>query len=296
MKILVLNDSRAGHLNQCLAFAKLLNAEYTVANVRYPKRFLKALSYLFDKMGIYSDALFECTVPEGVFDVVVAAGSTSAYPLKVLSRKLGAKSVSMMLPRGYRYDYDVIFAQEHDTPPSAVNIIPIAANFSFISPAGLFRASSPSIGIVIGGDNSVFHLQIDRLETQLRAIIDAFEGYFFAVTTSPRTSKEVEALLERFTFGYQVIYSCNPVNPIPDFLDQCERVFITQDSTSMISEAVSYGNAYIEVLPLEGKGDNKFSRLVGRLEEEGYLHVYDGTFAQANRKIDFREILRKAGF
>lgn len=296
MKILVLSDGRAGHLNQCLAFAKLLNTEYTVVSVRYPKRYLKAFSYVLDRLGVYSTRLFECTVPDGRFDIVVAAGSTTAYPLKVIARKLGAKSVSMMLPRGYRYDADVIFAQEHDTPPKAANIFPIAANFSFVSPAGLFHSSTPSIGIVIGGDNSVFHLSVDRLEKQLQTITDAFPGYTFAVTTSPRTSKEIETLLERVTFGYKVIYSSNPINPIPDFLDQCERVFITQDSTSMISEAVSYGNAYIEVLPLEGEGENKFSRLVKRLEEEGYLHVFDGTFGMANRKIDFRELLRKAGF
>jgi len=296
MKILILNDRRAGHLNQCVAFAKLQGAEYVIADVRYKSRWLKALSYLLDWFHVYTDVLFTCMLPEESFDIVVAAGSTTAYPLKVLSKRFGVKSVSMMLPRGYRYDYDTIFAQEHDAPPEAANIIPIPANFSFIVPSGLFRASGKSVGVVIGGDNSVFHFSAEQLKHQLSKIFEAYPDYTFAVTTSPRTTKEIEAVVALFSFEYSVIFSENPINPIPDFLDQCERVFITQDSTSMISEAVSYGNAYIEVLPLEGGGENKFSRLVQRLEEGGYLHCFDGTFANANRKIDFHRILQKAGF
>ena len=293
MKILVLNDQKMGHLNQSLALAKLSGWDYTVIDVRYKNRLSKLLSYLFDRLGIYTDTLFDCAVPEGKFDAVVSAGSTCAYPLKVLARRLGAKSVSMMLPRGYRYDYDVIFAQRHDHPPYADNIIEIPANFSFPEPRGLFGTESPAVGIVIGGNNAVFTLSAETLSQQLQQIFDAFQGYRFAVTTSPRTPKEVETMLERFAFDYKIIYSLDPVNPIPDFLEQCERVFITQDSTSMISEAVSFGRACIEVLPLEGEGENKFTRLISELEEGGYLHVFDGTFGRAQRKIDFRHYIEK---
>lgn len=294
MSILILNDRRMGHLNQCIAFAKIQNGQYTVVDVLYKNRFLKLLTYFFDLLGIYSDVLFKCTVPEGKFDLVVAAGSTTAYPLKVIAKRLGVKSISMMLPRGYCYDADVIFAQEHDLPPKAANIIPIPANFSFVTPQGLYRTSKPSIGIVIGGDNKVFQLNKEMLERQLNTIFELFEGYQFAVTTSPRTSSEIETLLEQYPFEYKVIYSSNPINPIPDFLDQCERVFITQDSTSMISEAVSYGRAFIEVLPLKSERDNKFSRLVKNLETKGYLHTFNGSCAEANKKIDFQIFIQKA--
>ena len=63
----------------------------------------------------------------------------------------------------------------------------------------------------------------------------------------------------------------------------------------MISEAVSSGKACIEVLPLPSGGDNKFTRLIHGLQKEGYLHIYDGTFADANRKIDFTKYIHKAG-
>ncbi len=89
-----------------------------------------------------------------------------------------------------------------------------------------------------------------------------------------------------------MIYSQKPVNPIPDFLAQCERVFITADSTSMISEAVSFGKAGVEVLPLQSTKENKFDRFIAHLEREGYLHRFDGTVKEANRKIDFHDYVK----
>ena len=68
--------------------------------------------------------------------MVVGAGSTTSYATKVFAKKMHAKSVVMMLPRGYRYDFDIIFAQIHDNPPKQENIIEIPANFSYVEPKG----------------------------------------------------------------------------------------------------------------------------------------------------------------
>ena len=197
-----------------------------------------------------------------------------------------------MLPRGYRYDFDYIFAQSHDNPPKRENIIPIPANFAYIEPQHLCSLGKKSVGIIIGGDNSILHMSKELLKKQLDAIFDLYHSYEIAVTTSPRTAKEIEELLEGYDFAYKVIYSKEPLNPIPDFLDQCEVVCITMDSTSMISEAISYGNAAVIVLPLLVKRENKFSSLVTSLEGEGYLHIFDGTIEQKNRKIDFKQYLK----
>ena len=295
-KVLVLSDGRPGHLNQSLALAERMGCEPIVCRVGYRHRVMKLLSYLFDRLHCYSRVLFwQEPLDETDFAYVIAAGSTTFYPLKVLSRVYGLKSVAMMLPRGYRFDCDVIFAQSHDRPPRGDNIVEIPVNFSLSKPQGLYRAERSSVGIVIGGDNAVFHLDTDRLKMQLDTIFSLFPDHEFAVTTSPRTAAPVEALLERYDFDYRVIFSKEPVNPIPDFLQVCDYVFITQDSTSMISEAVSSGLAAVEVLPLVSEGENKFVRLSEMLQREGYLHIFDGSCAKADRKVDFGDVLKRAG-
>ena len=140
-----------------------------------------------------------------------------------------------------------------------------------MEPKGVDQAKNDSIGIVIGGNNKIFTMSKEKLQAQLDAIVTEYQEYEVAITTSPRTSEEIELLVASYGFDYEVLFSKNPINPIPDFPEQCETVFITGDSTSMISEAVAYGRSNVVVLPLEGQEENKFTRLIDALEKEGHL-------------------------
>ncbi len=290
-RVLILSDDRMGHLNQSLAFVKYLELSYDVVPVKFKYKWYKALSYIFDKIGLYTEKLFDVQVSEK-YDMVVGTGSTTSYATKVFAKKKHAKSVAMMLPRGYRYDFDIIFAQSHDNPPKQENIIEIPANFAYVESERLYQAKKKSIGIVIGGDNKLFTMSKETIQKQFDFIKQYYEGYEIAITTSPRTSEEIELLVTLYGFDYEVIFSKKPINPIPDFLEQCETVFITGDSTSMISEAVSYGKSNVVILPLKSQEENKFTRFIDTLEQDGYLHIFNGTIKNKNKKIDFREYLR----
>ena len=291
-RVLILSDERMGHLNQSLAFVKYVDAVYDVVPVKFRSKWYKALSYILDKIGIYTNKLFDIQIDKK-YDMVVGTGSTTSYATKVFAKKMHAKSVVMMLPRGYRYDFDIIFAQSHDNPPIQENIIKIPANFSYVEPQGIYQAQKKSIGIVIGGDNKLFTLSKEKLQEQLDFIKQYYEGYEIAITTSPRTSEEIELLVASYGFDYEVIFSKNPINPIPDLLEQCETVCITGDSTSMISEGISYGKSNVVILPLENKEENKFTRFIDSLEKEGYLHIFNGDIKNKNKKIDFKTYLKE---
>ena len=291
-RALILSDNRMGHLNQSLAFVKYLDISYDVISVKFKYRWYKALSYILDKIGINTEKLFDVQIDKK-YDLVVGTGSTTTYATKVFAKKMNAKSVVMMLPRGYRYDFDIIFAQSHDNPSKQENIIKIPANFSYVEPKRLYQAKKQSIGIVIGGNNKIFTMSKEKLQAQLDTIIAEYRDYEVAITTSPRTSEEIELLVASYGFDYEVLFSKNPINPIPDFLEQCETVFITGDSTSMISEAVAYGRSNVVILPLESQEENKFTRFIDALEKEGYLHIFNGSIKNKNKKIDFKTYLKE---
>ena len=284
-----------GHVNQSIAFAKHLEAEYQIISLKFRHPLLKILSYLLDKCRVYTLFLFSFEKPFNIsYDFIVSTGSSTYYANKALAKKLKIKSVTMMLPKGYRYDFNLMFAQNHDNPPKQNNIIEIPANFSYVEPKGLFTPKIKSVGIIIGGSNT--HLKIDkeRIKAQLNSIFEAFKGYAIAVTTSPRTSKAIEELIESYPFAYSVIFSKNKINPIADFLAHCEVVFITIDSTSMISEAISYGTSCVEILPLDESKNNKFYTLAHTLENEDYAHIFDDTLGHKSKKIDFKQYAQKA--
>lgn len=292
-KAVIVSDGKKGHLNQSIAFCKFLNLEYDIVEIRFKNRFLKLSSYLFDFLGIYTKFLFESSrINDTSCKLIVCAGSSTYYATKIISKKLNLKSVSMMLPRGYRYDFDVIFAQTHDNPPRFSNIIEIPANFSFIEPIGLFKPKKQSIGIVIGGNNSYLEMDKDKLKEQLDFIKEKFKDFEIAITSSPRTPKDIEEFIKSYHFDYEVIYSKSPINPIPDFLENCKTVFITSDSTSMISESISFGEANIVILPLRSKKENKFNSFISKLETDGYLHIFNGKIENRNKKIDFRKFVK----
>ena len=290
MSVLILNDGRTGHLNQSIALAKYLNLPYDIVEVHFKNKLCKALSYFFDKIGISVSFLLNLKISRH-YKVVIATGSSTYYAAKFLAKKMQAKSITMMLPKGYCLNFDMMFVQSHDMPSKQKNIIEIPANFAYVEPQGIYSAKKKSVGIVIGGDNKIFKMSVKELKKQLDFIKVHYKGYEFAITTSPRTSKEVEKLIESYHFDYEVVFSKNAINPIADFLEQCETVIITGDSTSMISEAISYGESNVLVLPLQSQKINKFERFVESLEKEEYLHIFDGTIKNRNRKIDFREYL-----
>jgi len=293
-RILVLSDDRMGHLNQSLAFVKYTDISCDIVSVKFKSRWRKLLSYILDNMGIYTESLFDIEIDKTYdYDIVVGTGSTTAYLTKVLAKKMNAKSVAMMLPRGFRYNFDLIFAQSHDNPPKQENIIEIPANFSYVETKKIYKRGKKSIGIVIGGNTKVFTVFKEKLQVQLDAIVKLYTGYEVAITTSPRTSEEIAHLVESYGFDYEVIYSKDPVNPIADFLEQCETVFITGDSTSMISEAVSYGKANVVILPLECQEKNKFTKFIDTLNKGEYLHIFDGSVKNKNKKLDFKSYLKK---
>ncbi|MBV5277894.1 MAG: mitochondrial fission ELM1 family protein [Campylobacteraceae bacterium] len=182
MNFLILSDGRAGHINQSIALAKHCHATYEVVTVSFTCKLFKALSYVLDFLNIYSTSLFKMSKPHGKnFDTIVSAGSNTYYANKTLSKIYGLKSITMMLPKGYQYDFDTIFAQVHDKPPKKKNIISLPANMSFTEPQGLFTPSQKTIGIIIGGDNAIFSMQEERLKKQLDFIVETFKDYDIAL-------------------------------------------------------------------------------------------------------------------
>jgi len=293
--LLVLSDGKPGHLNQSLAFAGLLGLPAEVREVTFAFAGAKGLSYLLDRLGLLSPHLFRLkgALPECC--AVAAAGSATYYAAKVIARQLGVPAAAIMLPRGYRYDFDLILAQAHDRPPRRANILTLPINLCRPRPQGLVAAvpGKASVALVIGGPSRHFQMDPETLRSQIERIFALFPDADLLVTSSRRTPAAVEALLESFPFRRRVLYSREPINPIPDFLAISDYVFVTEDSTSMISEAVSFGSARVEVLPLQATGRrNKVGTLVATLAQRDCLHIFDGTLGDCGEKLDLAALLQ----
>ena len=294
-RALILTDGKAGHENQSRAFARALGLDFDVVEIRFRSKLAKAASYLLDRLGIVVPGLLSW--PGELKDLipscraVIGTGSGTFYAAKALSRRIGnAKCGVVLYPRGYRLStFDCILAPSFDGPAKLPNVVEIPANL-VANDAAFYekgvaafseRYSGPTdslVGVIVGGPNKCATMTVEWAKARLDEIFAANPGVQLCVTTSRRTPPDVESLVDSYPWTYKLIYSRDRFNPIPAFVQLAKRLYVTAESTGMLSEACTFGTAEVVALDNLNPGPHKFRRFVESLRSGGYV---DG-----RRKID----------
>ena len=292
-RAIILTDGKAGHENQSKAFARALGLDFVLVPVKFKSRFAKAMSYLYDRLGVSSTRLLEGLDnldSLGKPRVVLGTGSGTFYAAKALAKKLGAKCGVVLYPRGYDLSsFDCILAPTFDNPAKRANVVEIPANLVANDAAfyekgvAAFRdryhgATDNLVGVIVGGPNKCSTMSAEWMKARLDEIFAANAGAQLCVTTSRRTPPEVEALVDSYPWTYKLIYSRDHFNPIPAFVQLAKRLYVTAESTGMLSEACTFGTAEVVALDNLKPGPHKFRRFVENLRRGGYV---DGS-----RKVD----------
>ena len=325
-KVLILTDGKAGHENQSKAFARALGCDFDLVEIHFKSAFHKALSYLFDRFGVHTLSLFpsfdirhpppdtqtsnhEPQTTNHEYCAVLGTGSGTFYAAKSLARKLGVKCGVVLYPRGYRIaSFDCVLAPAFDRPAPAPNVIPIPVNLVasdaafYAAGTEAFRArytpsARPAVAIIVGGPNKCSSLSADWMRSQLNQIFSTYKPlssklqapsstHEIWVTTSRRTPPEVEAVVDSFPFDYKLLYSKDHFNPIPAFVQLASTLYVTAESTGMISESCTFGTAEVRVLDNLKPGPHKFRRFVEDLVR--------GSYVNGARKVDLSEQFARA--
>lgn len=305
-KAIVLTDGKAGHENQSKAFARALGLDFQLVPVKFKSPFHKMLSYLFDRLGIRTVGLLQGLEvfnaetqrrrEKGAREssqpgtVVIGTGSGTFYAAKALARRLGAKCGVVLYPRGYDLSsFDCILAPMFDNPAKLPNVVEIPANLVANDAAfyekgvAAFKeryqgATDNLVGVIVGGPNKCSTMTVEWMKSRLDEIFAANNGALLCVTTSRRTPADVEALVDSYPWAYKLIYSKDHFNPIPAFVQLAKKLYVTAESTGMLSEACTFGNAEVVALDNLKPGPHKFRRFVDNIRAAGYV---DGC-----RKVD----------
>ena len=286
-RILIISDGKPGHLNQSIAFCKIKKISYDIVEIDFKHKLLKGLSYIADKAGYFTEKFFKehKKINYEFYDAVVSTGSSTYYFTKYISKKYKMKSIVLMLPKSYDYeDFTYIIAQKHDNPPKLPNLIEIPLNLSMPVCKNYIKKAEnkKAVGVVIGGPNEVFNMNLIAIKNVLDEIKSKNKNKEIYITTSRRTPKEIEELIEGMDFDYKLIYSKEPtINPIGDFIEKCEEIYITIDSTSMISEVRANSDCKLNIIELESEyEDTKFHKLVDIVKS-------------IDKKLDFEKLLER---
>ena len=302
-KVLILTDGKAGHENQSKAFARALGCEFDLVEIHFRSKLAKALSYLLDWLGVLNTNLTDLTDPtKRDYVAVIGTGSGTFYAAKAVAKKLGVKCGVVLYPRGYDVrSFDCVLAPAFDRPKTAANVIEIPANlvandeafyskgiedfkahYGKCSNGGMLGCSNAE-AVIIGGPNKCSTMTPEWMKAQLDAIFNSKPQTSnlkpeFWVTTSRRTPPDVEAVVDSYPWNYKLLYSKDHFNPIPAFVKLAKKLYVTAESTGMLSEACTFGSAEVVALDNLNPGPHKFRRFVDDLRKGGYV---DG-----NRKVD----------
>lgn len=311
-RVLILTDGKAGHENQSRAFARSIGCEAEVLPVRFRFRGAKALSYLLDRLGAASTALLS-PPPGGLpargrFDAVIGTGSGVFYAAKAIARRLGVPCGVVLYPRGYSLrGFGCILAPSFDRPAARANVVPVPVNLTSADAAFYASATKeflkrhpaprkPAAAVILGGPNKVAGMDAAWARAQLERVFAETEGCERWITTSRRTPPEVEAVVDSFPFDWKLVYSRDRFNPIPAFVSLASRLFVSAESTGMLSEAVTFGKSAVSILDNLGKGKSKFHRFAAGLVEAGAASIFAPGAPVCSKKIDLSpQFARAAG-
>ena len=134
------------------------------------------------------------------------------------------------------------------------------------------------IGVLVGGHSnrlSMKGLQMERVVNFLSEWSQE-KGFKILVATSRRTPREVEILFEKAMgakpFARLLFAKDFPDNPIPGVLGIAQWILVTEDSFSMLMEAVHSGRPVVTLrLNRRGFKKLKYEATLRALEKEGRI-------------------------
>ena len=182
--------------------------------------------------------------------------------------------------------FDLVVAMAHDRIPAGGNVIKVATALHDLTAENLAAAGArwrdrlgrlgrPLAGVTIGGDTK----RQAFAAADGRRLIAALQrlragGLSLAITPSRRTPANIRTQLERAFGGDSKVFLWDLAgdNPYRGMLAFCDRLIVTGDSVSMISEALSTPHP-VEVFDL---GFARYRTFLGDLLERGLIRRFEG--------------------
>lgn len=222
-------------------------------------------------------------------DVLVTCGRRSIpHALEARRRSDGRVFlVHVQDPRGAAARFDAVVAMAHDRIAAGPRVIKVATALHDLTPAILAQASAPwrarfaalgpgFAGVVVGGDLKGRPFGADDAARLIAGLdrMRAGSPIGLAITPSRRTPPAVRALLARTYRDDPAVFlwDLEGENPYRAILGLADRLIVTGDSVSMISEAISTPRS-VDVLDL---GFPRHAGFLRMLVGSGRVRRFDG--------------------
>jgi len=273
----VLSDGKPGHVSQskgvvaALSSRREIQVEWVDCQLAFSfLRFLMRkiangldLQSMSEKLTWFYRRL---TLPQSKPDLIISSGGNTLFALAALGHRYQAKTIYSGTLKKYSAElYDrVITVSSINTDNNLVlPLPPVDLSFPERSATGGFqeaREQGNAIGaVLIGGDGAGYQYQKEDWQRLIALLEENSQRQIqWLLTTSRRTGQETESFLQQkvdqagLSFLKAVWWGERPEKVMAQFLSECDFVLCTEDSLSMVAEAIYSGKPVFTFKPASG--------------------------------------------
>lgn len=225
-------DGKPGHESQSLGLARALARLTSVSVHDLPVRDIAAgpFGWLLRRFPAGRD------LPDP--DFIIGAGHATHWPLLCARRARGGRAVVLMKPSLPKRWFDRVVAPEHDGVRPGGNVIVTRGVLNAMRPG---QKQAGRALVMVGGESKHFIWRDEDVLAAVSAIMTAWPGA--TITDSRRTPSDLSTRLARDYGDRFLAWGDCPPGWLAAELAQAEVAWVTEDSVSMIYEALTAGCA-----------------------------------------------------
>lgn len=265
IEIWILSDGKPGHENQSFGLAEAIGR---CRPAEFSKIKLAGAGGAFGRLRRAWRAADDLPAP----DLLIGAGHATHLALLALARRTDAPCVLLMKPSLPQALFDLCLIPQHDLRGGAVpeHAVPTLGALNRVPPPG-GQARHGGL-ILLGGPSSSHGWDADAVRAAIEAIVLAGKDRPWRITDSRRTPPGTLETLSTACPALAVYpHGGTGRDWLPQRLAEAAEVWVTEDSVSMIYEALSSG-ARVGLLPVPSlKKAGRVARGIERLVAEGFV-------------------------
>ena len=257
MKIAIVADKKAGHLSQCLGLREILKSYKKDKDIfilykdiiAFPGFLERAFTLINEKLYLLALRLLNPNLADRDFDLIICSGSRTSMPAYLLAKLTEAKIIYIGTPK-YRImkKFDCIVSTKKDLSP-VYKVITTDLPPTKFKPYEVVNEQKKQSLVLIGGDGSGYDYgERDwyRLSFEFKNINTTFVNSRrtpkFAWNNLKDNSGSKNNYLDIENTGFEELQNA---------IDSHSHIFVTADSTSMITEIITRGY-FVNVIEMRG--------------------------------------------
>ncbi len=208
-------------------------------------------------------------------DLIIGAGHATHIPMLCAKRARGGETVVIMKPSLPLSWFDYCLIPSHDKPTQADNIIITKGALNMISTPDMDAKINTSGLIMVGGSSKHYNWDNTTLIEEIKAVINT-PGITWQITGSRRTPDITQEALKNLSndrVRYIPFHKSSP-NWLLTQLQHASKVWVTEDSVSMIYEAITSGAA-VGVLNVPKRKAGRITSAVIELAKNHMVTTFD---------------------